>query len=689
MPELFLEFFSEEMPANLQKNARNNLLNLFKENFEKNNITYKINLSFSTPNRLVLYFNGIPKEINQKAFKIKGPKIEAPKHALHGFIKSNNFSKEDIKIEENEKGKFYFGQVKSKKIDVSQKLSILMPEIIAKLIWKKSMKWSDHSLSWGRPLKSILCLFNSKIVNFKYFHLESSNKTFANSKMEDSLKVIKNYKSYLKLLKSNKIILDQNLRKDLILNQINKIVKSQKAKIEINEKLLSEVTDLVESPKVLLCKFNAKFLDIPKEILITSMQQHQKYFPILDANKNLTNIFLVVSNLDDQKGFIKIGNERVIEARLRDASFFWKKNKSVNLVKQVGQLKEINFFTEIGSLLEKVKRLRKLGSLISDQLNFNKEKIEITSSICKVDLLSDLVAEYPELQGVMGSYFAKEQGFESDICLAIREHYLPIGLESKVPKKPISMAVAVVDRVDTLVGFFGVNEKPTSSKDPFALRRAAYGLIRIIIENSLKLELKDLINYSINLYKEQGYELKNNSIIKDLMLFLKERVKNYLKDKKIRPDIIESAISSYNSDDFFLLYKKCQTLNRFINEDIGKNIMSSYKRASNILEQEIKKNKFEIKGNPNPILFNQEEEKSLFDEINEIRKNLSNNFKNENHEKTLQIMANSKIKTDEFFENVVVNNENESIKKNRLELLKMFCVTLDNFIDLSKIETIE
>ena len=686
MSQFFLELFSEEMPTTLQKNARENMLKLFKESFSKSNIIYKSGISYSTPNRLVFLFEGLPIKIHEKALKIKGPRTDAPKQALEGFIKSNDLDKKNVTEENTDKGKFYFASTKAKTILVEERLAKLTPKIIGKFSWKKSMKWSNYDLNWGRPLKSILAIFDNKILKFKFFHLISNNLTFADSTMEDSVKIIKNYKSYLKLLKDKNIILDHNLRKKYIIKKINKISKSRAIIPEINEKLLNEVTDLVEKPKIIACKFNSNFLNMPKEILITSMQQHQKYFPTFDQKGKLLNIFLVITNCDDKKGFIKSGNERVIEARLSDANFFWEKNKSQNLVKQVVNLKEINFFTKLGSLFEKVQRIRKLGSLISDKLNYNKEKIEIAASICKVDLLSDLVGEYPELQGIMGSYFAKEQGFEEDIVLAIKEQYLPIGMNSKVPKKPTSAVIAIVDKIDTLVGFFGIDEIPTSSKDPFALRRSASGLLRIIIENNLKLELKDLINYSINLYEDQGFELSNQSVQNDLIIFMRERVKNYFKDKKIRLDIIEGAINSYKSDDFVSLFKKCKILNKSIDNDVGKHILASYKRASNILDQEIKKNKLNIKGMPDSVLFKKEEEKILFDEINEIRKYLSNNFKNENYEKTLEILANSKKNTDNFFDNVVVNDENQSIKANRLELIKMLCMTLDNFIDFSKVE---
>ena len=686
MSDFFLELFSEEIPASLQKDARESILKSFEESFEKKEIVYKLARSYSTPNRLVFYISGIPTKINKKTYKIRGPRVDSSKQAIEGFIKSQQIDVKNLIEETSDKGKFYFAKIKPKKILVQEELINIIPEVLKKFSWKKSMKWGNYNVSWGRPLRSILALFDKSVLKFEFYHIKSSNTTFLNSKLQENQKKIKNFKDYLNLLKDKKIILDNNIRKKFINEKIIKISKLKDIKASIDEKLLNEVSDIVESPKVILCKFNQDFLNIPKEIIITSMQQHQKYFPTFDLKGNLLNTFFVVANSEDINGLVKLGNERVIDARLSDAKFFWEKNKSLNLVKQVGNLKSINFFSKLGSLFQKVQRIRKLGSLISDQLNFNKEKIEISASICKVDLLSDLVGEYPELQGIMGSYFAKEQGFDEDISLAIKEHYLPIGLDSNIPKKPTSVTVAIGDKLDTLVGFFGINEKPTSSKDPYALRRAAFGLSRIIIENNLKLNLRDIINYSVLLYQEQEFKLINKSVQLELISFLRERVKNYLKGKKIRSDIIDAAVSSHNTSNFLELYKKCQILNQFISKDMGKNILISYKRVSNILDQEIKKNKFNIIGIPDSVLFKQDEEKILLDKINDIRKHFSSTLNIENYEKTIEVLSNAKVSTDIFFENVVVNDENESIKKNRLELLKMFCMTLDNFVDFSKIE---
>ena len=686
MSELFLELFSEEIPSELQKNAREGILKLFTENFDKLDINFKSKKSYSTPKRLVFFFEGIPEKIEKKGMTIKGPKVDAPTIALEGFIKSNNINRAEVFEQSIEKGRFFFAKISPKITLVKQELAKIIPDILNKYSWKKSMRWADHSLAWGRPLKSILALLDNQVIQFSFHHLLSNNLTFSDEIIEEGQKKIKNFTSYLKLLDRKKIILDQNLRKQLIVKQIDKVCRTRKLKKKLNEKLLDEVVDLVEKPNVLVGKFNMSFLNIPKEILITSMQQHQKYFPLFNQEDNLTNVFIIVTNLEDKKGLVKIGNERVISARLSDAKFFWEKNKAQSLVKQVGNLKSINFFSKLGTMFHKVQRIRKLGTMIADQLNLNKEKVEISASICKADLLSDLVGEYPELQGILGSYFASAQGFDEDISIAIMEHYLPLGLDGKIPKKPISVAVSIIDKIDTLVGFFGIGEKPTGSKDPFALRRTAYGLLRIIIENNLSIQLKNLTNYSNTLYLEQGFKFPNQLNLNAITNFLRDRLRNYLKVKNVRYDIIEAAVSSQVSDDFVSLYKKCLTLNKYLKKDLGKNILTTYKRVSNILDQEKKTVNLKITGEPNSILFNKDEEKLLFDQINEVRKYFSSVIKNENYEKTLEILSSAKKTTDNFFENVVVNDENENMKKNRLELLEMFCNTFDNFIDFSKIE---
>jgi len=686
MAELFIELFSEEIPSKLQINAREKIKLLLEEKLKSKSITFKSSKSFSTPKRLVFVIDGIPKKIEEKGKIIKGPKISAPATALEGFIKSNNLKKEDIYKNKIEKGEFYFANTKKKIVDISFEFKFLIPDTIKSFKWKKSMKWSNYDLNWGRPLRSIIALFDNKLVNFDFFHLKSSHLTYIEDTLGEKQKKVKNFASYLNILKTQSIVLDQEERKKIIIKKFNNFCSLKKYKNNFNEKLVEEVVNLVEKPNVIVGKFDEIYLKVPKEILIITMQQHQKYFPIFNEKNELTNLFLLVANLSDVKGYIKIGNQRVVEARLSDAKFFWEKNKTQNLVKQVSKLKELIFFKKLGSFYDKTQRLRKLASIISDQLNINKEKTEIAASICKVDLISDLVGEFPELQGVMGKYFASEQGFEEDVSIAIRDHYFPIGQSGKVSKKVIGSAVGLADKIDTLVGFFGINEKPSSSKDPFALRRTAIGILRIIIENKLTVQLKDLINYSIVTYKEQKVQLSNDLVSKEVLLFLKERFKNLLRDKKIRNDIIESAYSSNTNDDFSELYKKCVILNKNISSALCKDIITTYKRASNIIDKESKNEKIKILDLPESALFTKDEEKYLYENINMIQKYFLDVKKKESYQESLKILLGAKPAMDNFFKNVVVNDENLAIKKNRLDLLRMFCTTCNNFTDFSKIE---
>ena len=531
MAEFLLELFSEEIPANLQSTARINLITSFKKFFEKENINYKDDGKvFSTPNRLVLYFKKIEREIHRKSEEIRGPNTKAPENAIQGFLKSNLIQKQDIYKKTTDKGEFFFYKKPSKNIKSEDILKANIPSILENLSWKKSMKWGEHNLYWGRPLKSIFAIFDNKPLKFEFHHLSSSNSTYIDKDFEEKTKIFKNIKSYFSYFKKLKIIIDNDLRKKYIKKKLIELSNKKNLQININDKLLSEVTDIVEKPKIIACIFDKKYLDVPKEVITITMQHHQKYFPTFDKKNNLTNNFFIVADSIDPKGFVKIGNERVIDARLSDAEFFWNKNKSQNLLKQISKLKNINYFKGLGSYYNKVQRIRKLSSLISDELLISKEKIEIASSICKVDLLSDLVGEFPELQGVLGGYFAEAQGFEKEVCTAVSEHYLPTGLESRIPKKTYSIALSLSDKLDSLVGFFGLNLKPSSSKDPYALRRSAIGLLKMILENNKELKLRDLINYSCELYSEQNINFKLKEVQKDLFDFFRERFKNFMKD---------------------------------------------------------------------------------------------------------------------------------------------------------------
>ena len=687
MAEFFLELFSEEIPARLQKDLRENLLEEYKKHFLQKKIKFKKSFSLSTPNRLIIVFEGLNKEIKIPKEEIRGPKVGASDQALNGFIRSNRIEKKDLYKKNTQKSEFYYFKTKSKKLKIVDLLTKLTPKLLNGHQWKKSMKWGEFDLSWGRPLKSILSVFDNKTINFKFHHILSSNVTYLDSCLENKKKIFKNFSSYQQCLKKLGIIIDQKKRRDLINKEFVKILNKKKLTINKNPKQLDEVVDLVENPYTLLCKFDKRFLLIPEEILILTMQSHQKYFPTFDHKNKITNEFLVVTNKKDLKGLIKIGNERVVEARLSDAEFFWNKDKSQNMVKKVSELKSVNFFKGLGTYFDKVQRMRKLGGMVSDEFLISKEKVELTASICKTDLISDLVGEFPELQGIMGGYFSLYQGFDKDISSAINEQYLPVGLDSRVQKKPFSVALSVTDKIDTLVGFFGVNEKPTSSKDPFALRRLALGVIRIIIENKKDLRINDLLDYSKNLYQNQNHNLHNVDLQKELINFLKDRFKYYMKEKQIRSDIIDATISSLSLNKLFTSFEKAKTLNKIIHNQVGIDITSSYKRASNILDSEMKNDKVKITNTTDPSIFKTDFEKNLFKKIIEIKKYYSNINNDENYERSLSILAEAKKEVFEFFDNVKVNEENETLRKNRLELINLLCRTFQNFINFQLLKT--
>lgn len=681
MSEFFLELFSEEIPAGLQRNLREKILDEFRKFFLDKSIASKKNFSLSTPNRLVVVFEGLENQIKIKSEVIKGPKTNAPEQALEGFVRSNKIEKKDLYKDNTEKGEFYFFKTKSKVLKTQDLIAEFVPKLLDNYQWKKSMKWGEFDLKWGRPLKSILSVFGNKIVNFKFHHITSSNTTFIDKDFEDKKKIFKDFKTYEKFFQNQGVIIDQNKRENFIKREFEKILRNKKLKIEENQRLVDEVVDLVENPNVLLCKFDKRFLSIPKEILTLTMQSHQKYFPTFDEKNQITNEFLIVANKKDQKGLIRLGNERVVEARLSDAEFFWNKDKTQNLVKKVSELKSINFFKGLGTYFDKVQRMRKLGGMISDELIISKEKIELAASICKTDLTSGLIGEFPELQGIMGGYFSTQQGFDKDISLSISEQYLPVGLNSKVPKKPFSVALSVTDKIDTLVGFFGINEKPSSSKDPFALRRTALGIIRTLIENRKDLKVNDLLSYTANLYKEQGYLFSNINLQKELFNFLQDRFKYYLKEKQIRFDIIDASISTFSLNKLFSTFEKAKSINKVINDQIGIDIILAYKRSSNILESELKNNEIEISNTTDPGIFKSEYEKNLYKKINEIKKYHTGINNDENYENSLSILASAKREVFEFFDNVKVNEENEILRKNRLELINMLCKTFQNFIN--------
>jgi glycyl-tRNA synthetase beta chain len=687
MSHFLLELYSEEIPHGLQIDTRQNIEVLFNKKLTEYNIAFKKFSVFSTPTRLCVSIEGLPSTLSVPSKEIKGPKVGSPEQALAGFLKSNQSEQKNVFEKTIDKGNFYFVKTKKENLDLQKLFATTVPEILQSLSWKKSMRWANHSLVWGRPLKSILSLFDNHTVNFNFHHLSSSNKVYVGSVQEEKQVNIKSAGQYFQILKDKNIILDQNEREKMVLKSLSAIFKKTKSEDSPNLRLVEEVTNLVDYPTALKGSFSKDFLELPEELLHLTMMQHQRYFPMksLETEK-ITNTFVTISNNKDEKKLIIDGNERVLQARLSDAKFFWDKNKRQNLVKNVSKLNGITFYKELGSLYDKTQRVRQLASLISDIIGANKGDTEIAASICKADLVTDLVGEYPELQGVIGKYFAISQGFSSEIANAISDHYLPLGPTDNVPKEKIAICVAFADKLDTLIGFFGIGLKPTSSKDPFALRRAVLGIIRIIIENKLSISLKELINNAKNLYLSNNIDITNAKLADDLIEFFNDRFKNLLKDKNLRLDVVDSVLFKNRSDDFYSLFLKITTIAKYIKKPEGMNAIATYKRAKNILEQNEQIIKDTIFGNPDVVLFNSEIEETLLVKINEIKDYFTTPSRLRDSAKTIQMLSEVKLITDQFFEEVKVNDDNEDVKKNRLELLLLMCKTFDNFTDFSKFE---
>ena len=687
MSEFFLELFSEEIPPKLQIEARETLLNKFKEFFNSENIRFdKVNYSLSTPNRLIIYFKMIQSEIIKHSKEIRGPNIRASESAIEGFLKSNKIKFNNLYKKKSEKGEFYFYKTPKIKFKTKDLLQREIPNLLSQIKWKKSMKWGDYDLFWGRPLKSIMTLYKEKPIIFNFHHLKSSNNTYIDKDFELKKKSFKSFNAYINFFNSIGIIIDQKKRKDKIEKELYKISKKKNYLLKINLKLLEDVSNIVEKPKVIYCSFDKKFLDIPKEVIVTTIEKHQKFFPIHDKNNNLTNNFFIVADCEDKKGLIKKGNENVVDARLTDAEYFWKKNKSKSLLKQVSKLKNVSYFKGLGNYFDKAQRLKKLSGLLSDELLISREKVEISSIICKIDLLSDLVKEYPDLQGILGGYYAEAQGFDKDVCIAIKEHYLPIGSESRIPKNNYSIAISLSDKIDTLVGFFGLSLIPSSSKDPYGLRRLTIGLIKIIIENNKSIKIRDIINYSCQIYIEQQINFDNKKILNELSNFIIDRFKNFMKEKGVRSDIIESSTINYDLNKLSVIYEKSVFLQRILKKQAGKDLIESYKRAFNILQNEDISGRKEILGSPDPAIFKNDFEKNLYQKINSIRKELTSIKVENDYNSQLLILSSVKKDLTDFFDNVVVNESDPTLKKNRLELLKLVCRTYDGYIIFNKIE---
>tara|TARA_Y100000590_G_scaffold311921_1_gene352494 strand:- start:4248 stop:6335 length:2088 start_codon:yes stop_codon:yes gene_type:complete len=694
MADFILELLSEEIPSRMQKQAADYMRNFLELALKNVGLSYGNSDVYYSSRRLTLIVN----KIDLKTKKIKneklGPRIDASITAIEGFLKSNNLSSIELcEIISDPKGDRY----KLEEVILPKKTKDILPEIIRDLVdnfsWPKSMRWGNKRLRWVRPLRNVLAIIidDNKIEKLKFDieGLSATDSTFGHRFLKNKTIKIKSVSEYHRLLEDNFVIIDNKRRLQIILDQISKIEVENKINIIQDENLLNEVSGLVEWPVVLIGEFDKSFLDLPSEVLTTSMKSHQKYFSVTDnKNEKLTNKFVIVTNIpssDNGRSIIN-GNQRVLSARLYDASYFWEKDLGIPLINHLEKLDKVTYHKKLGSVGDKIRRINNIGHLLSNSLNLNNESISNATSLMKNDLLTDMVSEFPELQGVMGRYYALNQGYDEDICNAIKEHYLPVTPADPTPRDPLSSCLSIADKLDSLICFWSIREKPTGSKDPYALRRAGNGLIRNIIENNISIDLDALIgkimpNIAFCDTSDKG-DIKN-----DLIVFLRDRMRNFIRDKNIDINLFNSVMNVQSNSNFSYVYSKLNILIDLKKEKKGQELIRSLKRVHNILEQSmIDKGQFKKEIEINENLLQKGEEKDLYKQAMKIKKsNISYDDIN-NLPIYLKLMTQISGPINSFFDNVIVNDENENIRVNRMNLLLLIASLNSNIFDIKLVD---
>jgi len=687
--KLLLELFSEEIPARMQINSEKQLSSLFEKSLIKRDIGYGSFLTFSSSRHLSIIINNLDLKQKNQIIEKRGPRVGSDKKAINGFLKSNNIQENDIVIKDTKNGKFYFYHNHINGINTSEVLPDIINEIIDSFDWPKSQRWAYSELRWARPLRNILLLLNNQLVEGKVAidknnSLYFSNYTFGHR--HDSKKIeVRSIDDYESLLEKNKVILDRDKRRNKIVSDTKLLLKDKSIKLLDDDHLLDEILGLIEFPNVLIGSIDEQFMNLPKEVLTTAMRVHQKYFSIIDNKNNLVPKFLFVSNTIPEKERDKRvieGNERVLKARLSDSNFFWKTDTSITIKILNEKLKNVLFYEGLGSLYEKTIRLSKVSKYFSSLFNVDESLAKEASLLSKFDLVSEMVGEFPELQGIMGSYFTKLNGKSKEVSNAIFEHYKPKGISDEMPTTNLGGMLSMIDNIDTLTGFFIINKKPSGSKDPFALRRAGFSIVQILMKFKLNISISDLFTESFNSYKN------SSKIIKlDLVDFIIDKVRFILKNHNFRDDIITSVFSLKDAKNYLfpILYERVKHINDVKDTSDFKLFLVNFKRLNNIIKSKKLPDISDLKVNPD--LFETSEEKEIYNKSDNLNFNLKKYLINLDYQKSiLQEIINLQYSINSFFETVIVNHEEKIIKDNRIALLTKLSDSILEFSNFGLIE---
>jgi len=681
MPDLLLELLTEEIPARMQGLAARELKRLIEVELKELNLAANSIETFVTPRRLTLAVAGLPKMQAGSVEERRGPRVGAPEQAVQGFLKSVGLTSLDQCAKRaTDKGEFWFATIKRPGRATKDVLAVLLLEVIRALPWPKSMRFPAASFRWVRPLASALCLFDGKVLKLPLGAVPVGNKTEGHRFLSPAAFAVRDFKDYRAKLARAKVVLDAADRRKRIETGLSQAATKAGLKIQPDEALLEEVTGLVEWPAVLMGSIDPGFMDLPPEVLTTAMRTHQKYFATLDKAGKLAPRFLLVANLDAADGgkAIVAGNERVLKARLADARFFWDQDRKVKLIARVEKLRDRVFHAKLGTVRDKMARVAKLAEAVAPHVpGADVAKLRQAAALAKADLSSGMVGEFPELQGVMGRYYALHDGEAAEVADAIAEHYAPQGPSDRCPTAPVSVALALADKLDTLANFFAIGEKPTGSGDPFALRRAALGVIRLILENKLRMPLLTVFKAAAPAGKDPG---------KEPLEFFADRLKVHLRERGVRHDLIAAVFALGDEDDLVRLLARVDALGTFLKTEDGANLLVAYRRAANILRIEEKKDGRSYSGVPRPDLLQAAEERTLDKALHEAALRSAAALEVEDFAAAMRALAALRTPVDKFFDKVTVNTDDKELRENRLRLLSQIRDTLNRVADFSQIE---